>query len=980
MLILDAKTEYSFMRGFGSAEQWLARAKAVGASAFGIADYCSTWGHVPFQKVFDGSDIKLLYGVQLPVVNELLKDPRHGLVTLIALDQQGFTLLNQCVSTAHQQTYYRPRITWRQIKELEGVAIILNEGTMSDLVSLDDLDHGFLGAGVNPGLYKGAVESDEYFTIAALSPKYPTIDDREGFELVQAISSGQRFGEVETDTVHMLQEKEYISLMESRYAKQDAKEYISTAETLAKFCEVVVPQATNIKPVASASLHVLVKRGATQRGIKRNTPRYSEYKARLEYELGIIAEKDFEDYFIFVADIVSWAKSRMFVGPARGSSGGSLVCYCLGITELDPIKFGTLFERFIDITRSDWPDIDVDFPDDRREEVFDYLKETYGADRVARLGTTSKFQGKSAINDVGRATGVPFQTSREVNRFVEQASTVAKTVKLADLFNRDLPDLKALLAEAPSLQKATLLDGHVRHHGKHAAGVVVTNEPISQYGVVDRDGVLSMDMKSAESVNLLKVDVLGLRTLSIIQDCCDQIDMDPRKLYDIDFDNPEVMEVFNNNNVTGIFQFEGVAVRSLMKQVEVEKFDDLCALMSLARPGPLAGGAAAAWVQRRSGLVDWDYLHPALETHTKETYGTIVYQEQAMNIVRDIGGFDVADVNKFRRAMGKKNYDALQGYEQRFISNARKVFSQTIFIANEGDKLWSPDEFEIHVISIAQQLWEEMCEFGAYAFNYSHAASYSMLSFMCAYLKKYHPLQYALSCLRHAADDEQGKNILRELSAEGYAYMPFSPDCSEVGWSVQGEILYGGFTSVRGVGLKTAERFVSLREASPNDWMEKLTESQRGKLLEKYNTPWHDLNRMGTQYAELYKSPEKFNIKGPILPINEIPGQKGNYCFIGKLTKRQLRDLNDPHYLAKRKGERFEKNSFFLNLFFEDDTGDVGCTVNRWKYPKFEWINEASWEGKDFLVRGNIINDDGRVWIFIENIKELDDDYACADS
>ncbi len=322
-----------------------------------------------------------------------------------------------------------------------------------------------------------------------------------------------------------------------------------------------------------------------------------------------------------------------------------------------------------------------------------------------------------------------------------------------------------------------------------------------------------------------------------------------------------------------------------------------------------------------------------------------------MAIVKSLGNFDAIEVNGFRRAVGKKDPEALREYMGKFIENATDCFAPQA----EGQKK-------------AEALWDEMCEFGSYAFNYSHAVGYSMISYQTAYLKTLYPIQFAVAQLRNAASEAQGKALLRELTAEGHEVVTFDHKRSEADWSIQDGKLYGGFTAVKGIGKKTAETFVAKREYDPDGWLEKLTEAQRNKLMKPFNTPWDDLNRRGKQYKHLYDDPDAHGILGPVLRIDQIPEEKGQYCFIGTLVKRQLRTKTDD------KGKALPNKATFLNLFFEDDTGEVGCCISRFKYDTLgaPLMELAEAEGKDFLVRGTIISD-GRVWLFIDKIKELAD-------
>jgi DNA polymerase III alpha subunit len=936
MIVLDAKTDFSFLRGYGTPKQWLERAKEIGVTHFGIADYCSTWGHTPFRKAFKGSGIHLIYGVQLPVTTYLDKDPRHSLVTLLATDD--LQPLYELVTKAHQQSYYRPRVLWEQVEAFPGEVI------------------------VNHALKHHARHAERFPTAGdagAYAPCFPSPEHRRGYELFTKIAGERRIGEVDRPAYHMMRDSEALML---------GLQNTQITEAIAQHCVADIRPGTLIPSGIENKRDALTKMaydGAFKLGlIDGSWTMPLEYDDRLKRELDVIEAKHFEDYFFFVEDIVTWAKERMFVGPGRGSAGGSLLCYLLGITTVDPLKFGTLFERFIDITRPDWPDIDIDFPDNRREEVFAYLKDKYGDERVARLGTISEFGGKSALNDCARACGVPYDVSREFGRYTEGVGQ-GVVISPARIFGHGpedtllTPEHYRLLEKYPDMRQAVLIDGHARHHGVHAAGVVVTEGKVTEQGALTKEGVLTMDMKAAEDIGLIKMDALGLRTLSVIQDACDMAGIDPRSLYDLDWNEPEVYALFNDDRVTGIFQFEGQAVRSLMKAIDVERFDDLCALTSLARPGPLVGGAAEHWAKCRNGEEEPRELHPALES----TYGVICYQEQMMSIVRDLAGFDEPSVNGMRRAVGKKDPEKLRSYREQFI-NGIVANAELGFAHGDG------------IGDYASELWDELCEFGSYAFNLAHAVEYAMISYMTAWLKVHYPLQFVAACLRHSPDDEQGKNLLRELAESGSQFVAFDPAVSGLTWSIIEGKLYGGFDSVRGIGEKTAQKFVAARDADPEHWLEKLTEAQRERILNGV-TPWASLTHFGDTYGELYENPEAWRrsyapagFRGPVHHIKDIPEKKGNYAFLGRIVKVRKRDTNDESRKAKRGGKEYKTDTFFINLDVEDDTGTVGCTINRFKAEQFKWLLSQDLENRDFFIRGNIIAD-GRRWVFVDNLVEL---------
>jgi DNA polymerase III alpha subunit len=938
LINLSNRTDYSFLRGYGTPQQWLDRCKQIGCTAFAVTDYCSTWGHVPFAKAFKDSGVKLIFGVQIPVCTILEKDPKHALVTLLAKSDQGVRAIYEALTLAHKQTYYRPRLTWAQLDDTEyqDVFVVVNDAYPSDYKSIKKVPNIMIGLGARKNHMFAFTKSD-IPCVMFPTATFPSMEHREAFALVQ------RIGMHEDVPQHMLRKEEWFGPL-----GDDCFHWMHNAEKIASECNATLTRATQLKVQRPLTPEWIAERAA-RRGINIVEGAYAD---RLRYELGVIQEKGLADYFAFVADLCDWAKDRMFVGPGRGSSGGSLLCYILGITEVDPMVHGTLFERFIDVTRSDWPDIDVDFPANEREKVFDYLRDKYGQDHVARLGTLSLFGGKSAINDTGKALGIPYAESRALGKLTEGWSA-----SLSELF-ADNDDARAILTKHPELARATSIEDHPRHHGVHAAGVCVTNEPVTTFGAIDRNGTISLDLKQAEALNLIKMDALGLRTLDVIQDACDEIGMDPRELYKLDLNDDKVFEaVFRANAVTSIFQFEGHAVRGLLKSISVDRFDDLCVLTSLARPGPLVGGAASRWVACRNGEASWDSIHPDLDA----TFGCIIYQEQAMAIVRDLAGFDAAAVNGFRKAVGKKDTEKLLGYREAFLTGATERLGR----------------------EKAETLWDEMCEFGSYAFNKSHAVAYSMLSYMSAWLKTYYPAQFALANLKHAKDDEHTKQMLRELN--GIKFVPFDAELSEATWSIQQGVLYGGFDSIIGIGIKTAKELVAKRSAwrsenpgwGENEWVESLTKSQADKLTRQYNTPWHTLSYFKERYSELYANPLAYRsegvpagFKGPIFMIADIPEEKGNYAFLGRIVRKAQRDKNSPEEVAKRNGQKFATNTYFINLTVQDDSGEVGCTINRFKASQFEWLLTENLAGRDFFFRGNII-ENGKRWFFIDNIVEL---------
>ena len=960
MIHLDVKTDFSFLKAYGTPEQVISRAKATGAESVGIADFCSTWGHIPFWQEAKKQKIKPLFGVQIPVVENLERTPGFDLVTIIAKNNKGLEAQYKLLSLATEQFYYRPRITWKQLSKLKNNFTIINRITPQTEPNLHVLGNFHIGVGVENSFLMSLALRRAYPVVFACSPVYPEQKYREAYQLMNAIGSARKTYDIDAVDQWMFTRKDIdTKLFDLGIRPETIDEWVETSIEISNQCKASPRIGKNVKPETDKTVEDWCVEGAKQKGIDLDAePQASRYKR----EIDLIYQKGFQDYFLMIADLCQWSKGEMFVGPARGSSAGSLVCYLMGIVEVNPLDYGLLFERFIDVNREDLPDIDIDFQDDLRDHVFDYIGNKYGHNRVARIGTVSVFKPKSAINDVSRCYSIPnWEVKKLTEVMVERSGGDARS-NMAIEDTIDQFDIgKELVSKYPKIKMATQIEGHARHTGKHAAGIIVSDEDVSKFASINkRDGynIAMLNKNDAEAIGLLKIDALGLKTLSVISKCCERIGMDPKDLYTLPTDKQEAFKIFQEDRVAGIFQFEGYAVRSLMRQMGVENFNDIVALTALARPGPLHCGAANEFIVRRTGVKDWDYFLPQMKEHTRHTYGTIVYQEQVMSITRDLGDMSWQDVSALRKAMSKSlGEEFFNQYRDKFLKGTR----------NKGIK----DEAAI-------TLWNDMCTFGSWAFNLSHAVSYALVSYWCAYLKSHYPVDYAVSHLSRTESDDHVLRALRELIKEGIKLVPFDPHISQESWSVHGEKIYGGFTAVKGVGPKTASEMLSKRADDPENWIDNLTPAKRSKILSPNNTPWHNINRIQKEYKRLYEDPNNYitdelpkGVDGPIVFIEDIIEELGEYCFVGTIKQRNLRDLNETQSLAKRGGRKITNNELFLNLVVEDDTSSILCTIDRWQYPHIgRPIMEQEADGKDFLIRGKITQEGWRK-INIQRIARL---------
>jgi DNA-directed DNA polymerase III PolC len=637
----------------------------------------------------------------------------------------------------------------------------------------------------------------------------------------------------------------------------------------------------------------------------------------------------------------------MLVGPARGSSCGSLVCYLIGITGIDPIPYDLLFERFIDINREDYPDIDIDFQDDKREMVFEYMRQKYGHDRVSRLGTISVFKAKSAITDVAKQLRIPTWEVQDLKDSIIERSTGDSRAAFCILDTFEQLDIgRKTLEKYPELRYSADLEGHARHTGVHAAGIVVTAHPITNYCAVNQQtGAVMLDKYDAEKLNLLKIDALGLRTLSVIQDTLDQVGWTRQDLQDYNLKDQKGFDVLNQSKFSGIFQFEGYALQSVTKQMEISTLEDIVSITALARPGPLSSGGATEFLKRRMNLSETTYLHPLAEGITKVTFGVIVYQEQVMQIAREIGGLSWEDVSQLRKAMSKSlGKEFFDKYWEKF-----KVGAKTNDIEEPQAKV----------------IWDNINTMGSWAFNRSHAVAYGLMSYWCCVMKAHFPLEFAASCLRNAKDDDQSVKILRELVNEGYDYKPYDAKHSKINWSVQEGKLIGGLISIKGVGAKLAESIIRKRESGA-----KMT-AREERLLAEGTTPWDSVFEARDLWGHVKKNPAKYGIESKLVNLDDIKQDSdGMFVFVAKLTEKNLRDHNEIQNLAKRGGKRMEGQTLFLNITVEDDTSSMICTINKYKYLQYGLpIVEEGKIGEWYLIKGE--NKRGFRKIHIQRWKKL---------
>ena len=927
MINLTTRTEYSFLKAFGLLDEVVERGVEIGDS-LGICDN-GTYGHIPFYNKCKKAGIKPILGMEFTYVEDVTAKTKGGhRVCVVAMNYNGLQTMYQLANEASKHQYYvKNRVDYPMLRMLEDCVLILDINQVKPNIWNRLKIPVYVSITPSNSLWARNYTGLPY--IAASDNYFPLAEDKQVYDVLKKISRG---GNTSSDAHNawILDDNEYQSSTVG-IDNDTIKQAMSVANEIASEIDIVLPKASIVKYPDKVDMMELCRAGAKKKGIKL----VGDYKKRLTYEMDLINSKGYGDYFLVVSDMCRWAKERMLVGPSRGSSAGSLVCYLLDITEIDPLRHNLFFERFIDASREDLPDIDMDFPDDKRELVFRYLQDKYGHENVSNIGTVSRFKPKSAIGDVAKVLGIPpYETAEVKDAIIERSGGDARaTFCIADTF-KELDIGRSFIHKYPQMRVVERIEAHARHTGKHAAGVFVCNEPITNYAAVDESGdhpIAMLDKKDAEHVNLLKIDVLGLRTLTVVDNCLSMIGKKRSDMYSLDIDDPEPLAVINQGNYAGIFQFEGWALKSVVSQMGLRHFNDIVAITALARPGPLHSGGATEYVKRAIGEEPVTYPHESLKELTGEWLGIIIYQEQVMAICRNIGNFSWIEVQTIRRSMAKSLGDE-------FFSKYEKMFIK-------GAKSNGVDE------DSAKRIWDNMCTFGSWAFNLSHAVSYAYVSFWCMYLKHYHSLEFTCAALMDAKGEDQAVKILRDFVAAGGDYVPFDSKLSDINWSIKDGKLLGGLTGAKGIGTKMAEDIVYRRKNNIE-----YTNAQKN-LLQNPTLPWGNVNEAHTRFKDYYEHPEKMNIvTGEVVDIVDIR-ERGTYIFLAKLKEKNQRDLNETQSLVRRGGRRIEKQNLFLNMVMEDDTDMIMVTVDRFKYEQFgKPIVEEHKKGDWFLIKGSVDN------------------------
>jgi len=766
------------------------------------------------------------------------KGPReyNNHLILLAMNQQGYRNLCKLVTLGYMEGfYYKPRIDKELLQEFNTGLIALSaclQGEVSQALSADHFEKAKLAAETYASIF-----GDRYYieiqdnklaeqekvnrllvelaketsipVVATNDCHYSERADFHAHDVLLCVQTGKTITDdnrlkMETDELYLKSAEEMTRGFDyCPGAVERTLEIADRCNVEMEFGKYHFPTFTPPKEISLDDyLDELAHQGLEERleGVTDPEVRKS-YADRLEYELDVIKRMQFPGYFLVVADFINYAKrSGIPVGPGRGSSAGSLVAYALRITDLDPIRHVLLFERFLNPERRSMPDIDVDFCIRGRAQVIQYVKDKYGADRVAQIATFGTLKAKAAIRDVGRALGFSFAETDTIAKMIPApkqgfdyplAESLKMEPRLPELIKND-PRVKTLM------DHALRLEGLVRHASTHAAGVVLSNLPLVDHLplFVDKEGgiVTQFDMSCVEKIGLVKFDFLGLKTLTLIHDCLKLIDATLGEKIDVNrlpLDDKKTYKTLCNGNTTGVFQLESGGIREMTVKIRPNCFEDLVAILALYRPGPLDSGMAEEYIKRKHGREKIRYLHPLLETILKDTYGVIVYQEQVMQIAQVLGGYTMGDADMLRRAMGKKDPEEMAAQRERFVEGAR------------GKKI---DD------KIAAEIFDQMETFARYGFNKSHSAAYALVSYQTAYLKTHYPVEFIATLMTSEMGDTD-KVIKNLAECRGKDIEVLAPDINEsrADFTPVGTKIRFGLAAVKNVGEKAVEVILETR-------------------------------------------------------------------------------------------------------------------------------------------------------------------------
>ncbi len=833
---LHVHSEYSLLDGACRIERLCQRVADFGSPAIALTDHGVMYGAMEFYHAARRMNLTPIIGCEAYIaprghLDRTLRDEAH--VTLLAADLEGYRNLTALVSKGFLEGYYyKPRIDL-DLLERHNRGLILLSGCISGLVAAPLL-RGDRETAVRNALVYREIFGDRFYievmrhgmheqdivntglisigrelqvpVVATNDAHYHECADAVAHDVLLCIGTGKTVADqnrlkFSTDQFYLKSPDEMHELW------SDLPEACENSLEIAKRVDLQFPKRGFSMPEyavpsgagsADAYLRTLCEAGLSQRYGERAVGD-AALRERLEYELGVIAAMGYASYFLIVWDFIKYARDRDIpVGPGRGSAVGSIVAYCLRITDVDPLAFDLFFERFLNPDRISMPDIDTDFCVERRDEVIAYVTEKYGADRVAQIVTFGTMAARAAVRDAGRVLGVPLPDVDRVAKLIPSGPT-GLSIEAAI---KQIGDLKVLYDGNPQmhylLDTARTIEGLARNAGTHAAGVVISDRPLVEHVPLVKfgDGGVNTqyDMEWIEKIGLLKMDFLGLRNLTVMHNAVAHIRRGAHpdfRLEGIPLDDRKTLEMLGRGETVGVFQLESEGMTRVCTELQPSRFEDIVALVALYRPGPMEW--IPLYIKNKHGRTKPSYVHPKLEPILRETYGIALYQEQVMLIARDIAGFSMAEADELRKVMGKKLKEQVPVHRERFVERA---------IAHSG---------------VARRLAEEIFAFvepfAGYGFNKSHAVAYAMIAYQTAYLKANYPLEYVAALLTSVKDrTDKLAEYIDDARRYGIAVEPPNVNESGVDFTIVGEQIRFGLSAVKGVGEEAVRGIIVSRE------------------------------------------------------------------------------------------------------------------------------------------------------------------------
>lgn len=921
---LHVHTEYSLLDGSCKIKELAARAKELGMDSLAITDHGAMYGVIDFYRAAKEVGIKPVIGCEVYVSpgsrfdrETASGEDRYYHLVLLAENDQGYHNLMKIVSKGYVEGfYYKPRVDYEVLETFhEGVIALsaclagevqryLGRGMYEEACRsalhyetifgkgnffLELQDHGIpMQKTVNQGLLRMSRELG-IDLVATNDIHYILAEDAVPHDILLCIQTGKRV----TDENRMRYEGgQYYckSEEEMRALFPYAQEAIDNTHKIAQRCNVEIEFGVTKLPKYEVPegydswgyLNKLCLDGMAKRYPKDD----GTLKKRLEYELDVIHNMGYVDYFLIVWDFIHFARSHnIMVGPGRGSAAGSIVAYCLEITNIDPIRYDLLFERFLNPERVSMPDIDIDFCFERRQEVIDYVVEKYGKDQVVQIVTFGTMAAKGVVRDVGRVLDMPYARCDAIAKMIptDLGMTLEKALKqnpeLREAYQQD-DEVKYLI------DMAMRLEGLPRHTSMHAAGVVIGQRAMDEFVPLSRaaDGTITTQftMTTLEELGLLKMDFLGLRTLTVIQNAAEQVERGYGIHLDmetIDYNDKNVLASIGTGKCDGIFQLESSGMKSFMKELKPENLEDVIAGISLYRPGPM--DFIPRYLKGKNDRSSITYDCPQLESILGPTYGCIVYQEQVMQIVRDLAGYTMGRSDLVRRAMSKKKAAVMEKERKNFVYGNEEEGVKGCINNGISEKT-------------ANHIYDEMIDFAKYAFNKSHAACYAVVAYQTAYLKYYYPREFMAALMTSVMDNiTKVSEYILSCRQMGIAILP--PDINEgqSGFSVSGGAIRYGLSAIKSIGRNVVDAIIREREAnglfvSMDDFVERMTNKEINKRTMESFIKSGALDSMpGNRRQKTMIAPELLEQKNKERK-NAMEGQMSLFDFAPEEEKQQF--------------------------------------------------------------------------------------------